>query len=117
MSAEGTLAAGSEVTKVSKFIVIKKIFHFMYLFSLNFIFSLKLRISFKLISFYFSYYDFIILKISFQGETARMSSFVGAIAIADMVKTTLGPKGMDKILQSVGDPNNRRITITNGKFF
>lgn len=30
-----------------------------------------------------------------------MSSFVGAIAIADMVKTTLGPKGMDKILQSV----------------
>lgn len=32
-----------------------------------------------------------------------MSSFVGAIAIADMVKTTLGPKGMDKILQSVGD--------------
>ena len=42
-----------------------------------------------------------------------MSSFVGAIAIADMVKTTLGPKGMDKILQSVSDPNNRRITITN----
>lgn len=30
-----------------------------------------------------------------------MASFVGAIAIADMVKTTLGPKGMDKILQSV----------------
>jgi len=42
-----------------------------------------------------------------------MSSFVGAIAIADLVKTTLGPKGMDKILQSVGDPNNVRITITN----
>jgi T-complex protein 1 subunit beta len=42
-----------------------------------------------------------------------MSSFVGAIAIADMVKTTLGPKGMDKILQSVSDPNNMRITITN----
>ena len=36
-----------------------------------------------------------------QGENARLSSFVGAIAIADMVKTTLGPKGMDKILQSV----------------
>merc|ERR1719230_701892 len=48
-----------------------------------------------------------------KGENARMSSFVGAIAIADMVKTTLGPKGMDKILQSVSDPNNRRITITN----
>ena len=30
-----------------------------------------------------------------------MSAFVGAIAIADLVKTTLGPKGMDKILQSV----------------
>ena len=42
-----------------------------------------------------------------------MASFVGAIAIADLVKTTLGPKGMDKILQSVGDPNNIRITITN----
>jgi T-complex protein 1 subunit beta len=36
-----------------------------------------------------------------KGEGARMSSFVGAIAIADLVKTTLGPKGMDKILQSV----------------
>jgi len=49
----------------------------------------------------------------FKGSSARMSSFVGAIAIADLVKTTLGPKGMDKILQSVGDPNNVRITITN----
>lgn len=48
-----------------------------------------------------------------KGENARMSSFVGAIAIADLVKTTLGPKGMDKILQSVSDPNNQRITITN----
>ena len=48
-----------------------------------------------------------------KGESARMSSFVGAIAIADLVKTTLGPKGMDKILQSVSDPNNIRITITN----
>jgi len=48
-----------------------------------------------------------------KGEHARMSSFVGAIAIADLVKTTLGPKGMDKILQSVSDPNNMRITITN----
>jgi T-complex protein 1 subunit beta len=43
-------------------------------------------------------------------------SFVGAIAIADLVKTTLGPKGMDKILQSIGggDPNARKnITVTN----
>jgi T-complex protein 1 subunit beta len=33
-----------------------------------------------------------------RSETARMSSFVGAIAIGDLVKSTLGPKGMDKIL-------------------
>jgi len=41
-------------------------------------------------------------------------SFVGAIAVADLVKTTLGPKGMDKILQSM-DPNNKHkgITVTN----
>jgi T-complex protein 1 subunit beta len=39
---------------------------------------------------------------------------VGAIAVADLVKTTLGPKGMDKILQSVGDPTTKRaITVTN----
>lgn len=40
--------------------------------------------------------------------------FVGAIALADLVKTTLGPKGMDKILKSVGaGPKNDKITITN----
>lgn len=27
-----------------------------------------------------------------KGETARLSSFVGALAITDLVKTTLGPK-------------------------
>lgn len=49
-----------------------------------------------------------------KGELARMQSFVGAIAVADLVKTTLGPKGMDKILQSVGDPTAKRsITVTN----
>lgn len=48
-----------------------------------------------------------------KGENARLSSFVGAIAIADLVKTTLGPKGMDKILQNVGDPKDIKITITN----
>ena len=49
-----------------------------------------------------------------KGELARMQSFVGAIAIADLVKTTLGPKGMDKILQSVGDPTAKKhITVTN----
>ncbi|CAN6636056.1 T-complex protein 1 subunit beta [Trichomonascus vanleenenianus] len=35
-----------------------------------------------------------------RGEDARMSSFVGAIAVGDLVKSTLGPKGMDKLLQS-----------------
>mmetsp|Transcript_8738 Transcript_8738/g.13404 ORF Transcript_8738/g.13404 Transcript_8738/m.13404 type:complete len:531 (-) Transcript_8738:52-1644(-) len=48
-----------------------------------------------------------------KGENARLSSFVGAIAIADLVKTTLGPKGMDKILQSVSPHNNQGISVTN----
>lgn len=49
-----------------------------------------------------------------RGEIARLQSFVGAIAVADLVKTTLGPKGMDKILQSVGDEQARKvITVTN----
>lgn len=43
-----------------------------------------------------------------KGEMARLQSFVGAIAIADLVKTTLGPKGMDKILQSMGDEQARK---------
>ena len=46
-----------------------------------------------------------------KGEIARLASFVGAIAIADLVKTTLGPKGMDKILQSMSAGES--ITITN----
>jgi len=34
--------------------------------------------------------------------------------VADLVKTTLGPKGMDKILQSMGDEHSRKkITVTN----
>lgn len=44
-----------------------------------------------------------------KGENARLASFVGAIAITDLVKTTLGPKGMDKILQSA----NGDISVTN----
>lgn len=36
-----------------------------------------------------------------RGENARLSAFIGAIAVGDLVKTTLGPKGMDKLLQSV----------------
>jgi len=46
-----------------------------------------------------------------RAETARMSSFVGAIAIGDLVKTTLGPKGMDKILVSMRD--NSKMEVTN----
>jgi T-complex protein 1 subunit beta len=36
-----------------------------------------------------------------KGEIAKITNFVGAIAVGDLVKTTLGPKGMDKILKSV----------------
>lgn len=46
-----------------------------------------------------------------RSETARMSSFVGAIAIGDLVKTTLGPKGMDKILVSMQE--HGKIEVTN----
>ncbi|GLI69701.1 hypothetical protein VaNZ11_014390 [Volvox africanus] len=46
-----------------------------------------------------------------RGENARMASFVGAVAVADLVKSTLGPKGMDKILQSMG--RGQEVTITN----
>jgi len=49
-----------------------------------------------------------------KGEMARLQSFVGAIAVADLVKTTLGPKGMDKILQSIGGEQSRKLlTVTN----
>ncbi|KAI3425807.1 hypothetical protein D9Q98_007782 [Chlorella vulgaris] len=46
-----------------------------------------------------------------KGEHARLASFVGAMAIADLVKSTLGPKGMDKILQSLS--RGREVTVTN----
>jgi T-complex protein 1 subunit beta len=45
-----------------------------------------------------------------RGEIARMSAFVGAMAIADLVKTTLGPKGMDKILQSLSHADTINVT-------
>jgi T-complex protein 1 subunit beta len=32
-----------------------------------------------------------------KGEMSRLSSFVGAISVADLVKSTLGPKGMVRI--------------------
>ncbi|ENN76400.1 hypothetical protein YQE_07061, partial [Dendroctonus ponderosae] len=47
-----------------------------------------------------------------RGEIARLSSFVGAIAIGDLVKSTLGPKGMDKILVSSGR-NAGSVEVTN----
>ncbi|XP_061108873.1 T-complex protein 1 subunit beta [Conger conger] len=46
-----------------------------------------------------------------KAETARMSSFIGAIAIGDLVKSTLGPKGMDKIL--LGGGREGSVTVTN----
>lgn len=45
-----------------------------------------------------------------RGENARMSAFVGAIAVGDLVKSTLGPKGMDKLLQSSSDMDKALIT-------
>ncbi|RPA81728.1 T-complex protein 1 subunit beta [Ascobolus immersus RN42] len=45
-----------------------------------------------------------------KGENARLSAFVGAIAVGDLVKSTLGPKGMDKILQSA---STGEIQVTN----
>ncbi|XP_055389025.1 LOW QUALITY PROTEIN: uncharacterized protein LOC129618245 [Condylostylus longicornis] len=50
-----------------------------------------------------------------RGEIARLQYFVGAIAVGDLVKSTLGPKGTDKILQPIGGEGSRRdkTTITN----
>lgn len=45
-----------------------------------------------------------------RAENARLSSFVGATALGDLVKTTLGPKGMNKMLQSIGSND---IVVTN----
>jgi len=53
-----------------------------------------------------------------KGETARLEAFVGAIAVGELVKTTLGPRGMDKILQSVpmhegATQADAAVTVTN----
>lgn len=48
-----------------------------------------------------------------KGENAQLASFVGAIAVADLVKTTLGPKGMDKILQSMSEQGRGGLNVTN----
>lgn len=45
-----------------------------------------------------------------RAENARLSIYVGAIAVGDLVKNTLGPKGMDKILVSSKDNS---IQVTN----
>jgi len=47
-----------------------------------------------------------------KAEVARLSSFVGAMAIGDLVKSTLGPKGMDKILWGMGR-NDGIVEVTN----
>ena len=52
-----------------------------------------------------------------KGENARLSAFVGAIAVGDLVKSTLGPKGMDKILQSAYVTNRTRITEHHTDFY
>ncbi|KAJ6581309.1 chaperonin Cpn60/TCP-1 family [Mycena capillaripes] len=45
-----------------------------------------------------------------KAENARLSSFIGATALGDLVKSTLGPKGMNKILQSASSGD---ISVTN----
>merc|ERR1712166_1309716 len=46
----------------------------------------------------------------YKGDIARLQSFIGAIAIADLVKSTLGPMGMDKILLST---TGKDMKVTN----
>eukprot|EP00435_Cladocopium_sp_Y103_P009291 s2999_g2.t1 len=49
-----------------------------------------------------------------KGELARLQAFIGAIGIGDLVKSTLGPKGMDKILQPAGGGGpTSNATVTN----
>lgn len=47
-----------------------------------------------------------------KSEIARLSLFVGAIAIGELVKSTLGPKGMDKILVAHGRSAGQ-VQVTN----
>ncbi|PFH32831.1 t-complex protein beta subunit [Besnoitia besnoiti] len=51
-----------------------------------------------------------------KGETARLQYFVGAIAVGELVKSTLGPKGLDKILtpmQAMEGSRYGKTIITN----
>lgn len=47
-----------------------------------------------------------------KAEIARLSSFIGVIAIGDLMKSTLGPKGMDKMLVSHGRSAGQ-VQVTN----
>lgn len=46
-----------------------------------------------------------------KGKEARLNSFFGAYSLADIVKTTMGPKGMDKILRPMDQKS--KLIITN----
>lgn len=46
-----------------------------------------------------------------KGDNARMTTLLGGIAVADIVKSTLGPKGMDKLLQS--HERDGEVKVTN----
>ncbi|XP_035204708.1 T-complex protein 1 subunit beta-like, partial [Stegodyphus dumicola] len=46
-------------------------------------------------------------------EDARLSCIFGSIAIGDLLKSTLGPKGMDKILVSDSKRSANAIELTN----
>ncbi|XP_064487887.1 T-complex protein 1 subunit beta-like isoform X2 [Ornithodoros turicata] len=48
-----------------------------------------------------------------KAESARLSSFVGAIAIGELMKSTLGPKGMDKILLCESRHDSGKVEVTN----
>ncbi|XP_078046655.1 chaperonin containing TCP1 subunit 2 [Augochlora pura] len=47
-----------------------------------------------------------------KAEIARLSLFVGAITLGDLVKSTLGPKGMDKMLVAHGRSAGQ-VQVTN----
>ncbi|KAI9475231.1 T-complex protein 1 subunit beta [Coemansia sp. RSA 989] len=49
-----------------------------------------------------------------RAENARLSNIIGAIAVGDLVKSTLGPKGMDKILQSASGRGDEVVVTNDG---
>ncbi|KAJ3313304.1 T-complex protein 1 subunit beta [Boothiomyces sp. JEL0838] len=48
-----------------------------------------------------------------RAENARLSSFVGAIAVGDLVKSTLGPKGMNVMVTNDGATILKSIALDN----